>query len=60
MGILGGVAMFTPKMLKSQQFFLSGKTAADAFEAERKAAGIESDLPSPRLLPDYTRKTTTL
>ena len=31
-----------------------------AFEAERKAAGIDSDLPSPRLLPDYTRKTETL
>ena len=29
-------------------------------EAERKAAGIESSLPSPRLLPDYTRKTKTL
>ncbi len=28
--------MFTPKMLKNQQFYLSGKTAADAFEAERK------------------------
>ena len=31
-----------------------------AFEAERKAAGIDSDMPSPRLLPDYTRKTETL
>ena len=31
-----------------------------AFEAERKAAGIDSELPSPRLLPDYTRKTAVL
>lgn len=41
----------------------SGKLTLDhvaAFEAERKAAGIDSDLPSPRLLPDYTRKTETL
>ena len=40
-----------------------GKLTLDhvaAFEAERKAAGIDSDLPSPRLLPDYTRKTETL
>jgi succinate dehydrogenase / fumarate reductase flavoprotein subunit len=28
----------------------------DAFEAERKAAGVESDIVSPMLLPDYTRK----
>jgi succinate dehydrogenase / fumarate reductase flavoprotein subunit len=28
----------------------------DAFEAERKAAGVESDVVSPILLPDYTRK----
>ena len=40
-----------------------GKLTLDhvaAFEAERKAAGIDSDMPSPRLLPDYTRKTETL
>lgn len=36
--------MFTPKMLKSQQFFLSGKTAADAFEAERKLLLIDQEL----------------
>ncbi len=28
----------------------------DTFEAERKAAGIENDTVSPKLLPDYTRK----
>ena len=40
-----------------------GKLTLDhvaAFEAERKAAGIDIDMPSPRLLPDYTRKTETL
>ena len=40
-----------------------GKLTLDhvaAVEAERKAAGIDSDMPSPRLLPDYTRKTETL
>lgn len=36
--------MFTPKMLKSQQFFLSGKTAADAFESERKLLLIDQEL----------------
>ena len=28
----------------------------NAFEAEREAAGVESDKLSPQLLPDYTRK----
>jgi len=28
----------------------------DAFEAERAAAGIQSDAVSPKLLPDYTGK----
>ncbi len=36
--------MFTPKMLKGQQFYLSGKTAADAFEAERKLLLIDQQL----------------
>ena len=27
------------------------------FDKERSAAGIETDLVSPKLLPDYTRKT---
>lgn len=36
--------MFTPKMLKNQQFYLSGKTAADAFEAERKLLFADQQL----------------
>lgn len=36
--------MFTPNTLKSQRFFLSGTTAADAFEAERKLLLIDQEL----------------
>ena len=37
-----------------------GTSRIDKIKMLCKAAGIDSDLPSPRLLPDYTRKTETL
>lgn len=37
--------MFTPKPLKQQHYYLSGKTAADAFEAERHLLKLDEQLP---------------
>ena len=36
--------MFTPKLFKQQQYCLSGKTAADAFEAERMLIKLDEHL----------------
>lgn len=36
--------MFTPKLFGQQQYYLSGKTAADAFEAERQLLKIDEQL----------------
>lgn len=43
--------MFTPRLLKQQQYYLSGKTAADAFEAERQLLKIDERLSRTQLGP---------